>query len=161
MIKYLLALSFLLAGCNSQQSAAVGACESFIKERLRSPSSYKQISVDDLGPSFKNDGRDIKMLTVEYDAANAYGTPIRGKQMCTFDVDQSGNFIDKDVEFAAKMASIRADSEYAPCCELNKNDRLSADPLKAADDAAAAAAAAMKAADEAIAAARKDPGGAK
>ncbi|HEX8573999.1 MAG TPA: hypothetical protein VF759_14740, partial [Allosphingosinicella sp.] len=75
-------LPIILCGCNPVQSQAVQACEVFIKERLRSPSTYKRISGDALGPAFENDGRRVKMVTIEYDAANAYGTPIRGSQQC-------------------------------------------------------------------------------
>ena len=158
---WVLIAAMLLAGCNKAENDAVRACETFIKERLRSPSTYKKISDDGVGPAFKHDGRNIKMVLIEYDAANAYGTPIRGSQQCVFEVDKAGNYLDKDLEHAAKMSSIGADSEYAPCCLMDPKDRLSSDPEVAADQAEAAATAAMKAADEASAAAEKVMGDAK
>ena len=135
-----------LSGCNPAQSQAVQACETFIKERLRSPSTYKRISVDDLGPAFESDGRRIKMLTVEYDAANAYGTPIRGSQQCVFEVDEKGRF-SQEPEFAAKMSSIGADSEYSPCCLVDKGEGSSG---STSDDVNQTAADALNAADAAL-----------
>jgi hypothetical protein len=155
-VRYLLLITaILLGGCNSAEDAAVRACETFIKERLRSPSTYKKISDDGLGPSFKSEGRDVKMIAIEYDAANAYGTPIRGNQLCRFEVDKSGKFLDDDLEHAATMASIGADSEYAQCCMTDPKDRLSNDPEGAVDQTEAAATAALKAADDTSAATEK------
>ncbi|MFA7595899.1 MAG: hypothetical protein WCY92_06045 [Novosphingobium sp.] len=141
----------VVAGCNSAQNAAVGACEAFIKERLRSPSTYKQIGVDYSGVSFKSEGRDVRMVTVEYDAANAFGTPIRGNQQCVFEVDKSGNFAENP-DHAARMAAIDAD-EYSPCCLLDDDQKLSnkseADILKEAEVAVNAAKDAARAAGKA------------
>lgn len=161
-MRYLaLMIAIFLGGCITSEDSAVRACETFIKERLRSPSTYKKVSDDGLGPSFKIDGRYVKMIVIEYDAANAYGTPMRGNQQCLFEVDKNGKFLDEDLEHAAKMASIGADSEYAPCCIMDAKDRLSTDPEEAADQAEAAATAALKAADEALAAAEKAIGDVK
>jgi hypothetical protein len=115
-----LVIPLMLCSCDSAQSQAVQACEVFIKERLRSPSTYKRISGDSLGPAFESDGRRVKMVTLEYDAANAYGTPIRGIQQCVFEVNANGTF-KEDIEHAARMSSIGADSEYAPCCLLDRD----------------------------------------
>jgi hypothetical protein len=136
----------MLCSCNSAQNTAVEACEIFIKERLRSPSTYQRITSDGLGPSFESDGRRVKMITIEYDAANAYGTPIRGSQQCTFKVDGKGNFVD-DPKHAARMASIGADTDYAPCCTLDEDgtsaslsvDNLEAEAINATDSALNAA----------------------
>lgn len=139
----------VLTGCNPAKDVAVEACESFAKSRLRSPSTYKQISVDYSGVTFESDGRKVKMVNVEYDAANAYGTPIRGEQMCLFEVDNKGNYAD-DPAHAANMSAIGA-QEYTPCCLLDKEDKISG---KSADDivnqAEAAADAAELAASEAM-----------
>ena len=136
----------ILCGCNSAQSQAVQACEVFIKERLRSPSTYNRISGDSLGPAFESDGRRVKMVTLEYDAANAYGTPIRGSQQCIFEVDAKGKF-KEDINHAARMSAIGADTDFAPCCLLDKSGTASTlDPddltsgTNAVDDATAVAA---------------------
>jgi hypothetical protein len=141
-----LLLLLMLSGCNSVQKQAVQACEVFIREGLRSPSTYQRASVDDLGPAFEHEGRRVKMITVEYDAANAYGTPVRGSQQCVFEVNDKGAFVD-DLEHAARMASIGSDSEYSPCCLLDKSEKL---PRAASDDVGREADEALNAADAAL-----------
>jgi hypothetical protein len=143
-----------LSGCDALEDKSIKACESFIKARLRSPSTYKRIDATAYGVVIKSEGKNLKTVTVDYDAANAYGTPIRGDQMCSFEVDKGGNYLDRDLEHTATMASIGADSEYAPCCLIDKKDRLSDDPMKASAEAKASANAALKAADEAETAAK-------
>jgi len=60
---------FLLGSCHDR---SLDVCDDAIKATLRSPSTYKRISIDGGYGSF----------TVQYDAANAYGTPIRGNGRC-------------------------------------------------------------------------------
>lgn len=114
----------MLAGCNPAKDeakvAATEACEIFVKERIRSPSTYVQVSVDDDGVIFKDSGRDVKMVIIEYDAANAFGTPVRGSQQCVFEVDEKGNYAE-DPAHAAKMSAIGS-GEHTPCCLLDKDD---------------------------------------
>jgi len=145
-----------LAGCNLLPgNQAIQACEIFIKERLRSPSTYKQIDAEYSGVTFKSDNRDVRMVTIEYDAANAYGTPIRGNQQCVFEINKNGNFA-VDPAHAARMSSIGAASDYSPCCLLDEEDKLSnnsdADILREAE---AAVNAAQEASDAAEAAANE------
>jgi hypothetical protein len=119
----MIAICAILTGCNPAKDAAVGACESFVKDRLRSPSTYKQISVDYSGVRFESNGRDVRMVNIKYDAANAYGTPIRGDQQCMFEVDKKGNYAE-DPAHAARISAIGAE-EYTPCCLLDKDDKIS------------------------------------
>lgn len=112
-----------LPACSPTKDAAINACEVFIKERLRSPSTYKQVGVDYSGVTFKSQGRDVRMVTIEYDAANAYGTPIRNDQQCLFEVDSKGNYTE-DPAHAASMSAIGAE-EYTPCCLLDRKDKIS------------------------------------
>lgn len=101
MLKWSVPLAALtLAGCGRPD---VKACEIFIKDGLRSPSTYRLISMSEQDekvskpPLPKEAGElermaweqdkaqhGIRSLILEYDAANAYGTPIRGHQVCTF-----------------------------------------------------------------------------
>jgi hypothetical protein len=150
-----LAILFVLILSGCQQNAAISACETFIKERLRAPSTYKKISDDGVSSAFEFDGKTIKMVTIEYDAANAYGTPIRESQQCTFEVDKSGSFVEKDLGHAARMASIGSDPDYGSCCVADNKNRLPDDPDKAVAAAIDSANAAMKAANEAEEAALK------
>lgn len=50
-------------------------CDKAIQADLRSPSTYKRVSVDGSAGVYK----------ISYDAANAYGTPIRSKGQCFAD----------------------------------------------------------------------------
>lgn len=77
--------ALLLAGCGGPKGLA--ECESAIKENLRSPSTYKRVSV---GDEVVLDGE--RTFEIEYDAANAYGTPIREDAACDFDAE-TGRFI--------------------------------------------------------------------
>jgi hypothetical protein len=146
----LLASAFALCGCS--QNAAIDACESFIKERLRSPSTYRQVAAEYSGVTFRNEGRNVLMATVEYDAANAFGTPIRGSQQCVFEVDRRGNFLDNP-EHAAQMAAIGAPAEFAPCCIIERNGSAPDNAEQAAEEAMRAADDALNASDEAMKAA--------
>ena len=69
----LLVVSVALSGCQYQ---ALSACDEKIKQELRSPSSYTRISAD----SYESE--DVINVSIEYDAANAYGTLIREKAYC-------------------------------------------------------------------------------
>lgn len=94
-------------------------CETVIKERLRAPSTYKRISVDvdkdpltrseyvellrseDTGPGLTSALLEQQAagkhnptrytLWISYDAANAYGTPIRSKSRCAY-VSHTGDW---------------------------------------------------------------------
>lgn len=74
---YLLILPLIvLGGCERQAQG----CEDAIKRELRSPSTFEVINTywtSPIGP----DKTHISVM-VEYDAANAYGTPIRSKVWC-------------------------------------------------------------------------------
>jgi hypothetical protein len=105
-----------LAGCNTPSSRATRACETFIKERLRSPSTYKPAKTEFSGVAFKSGGQSVKMVTIDYDADNAYGTPIRDSQQCLFAVNETGNFVDSDLDHVAKMSAIGSADKYASCC---------------------------------------------
>jgi len=68
------------AACDGPGDAAIKACEVFVKERLRSPSTYQRIEAS----SFIEVGGEHGWASIQYDAANAYGTPIRNQQTCRF-----------------------------------------------------------------------------
>jgi hypothetical protein len=107
----LLPFAFLGSGCDAVKGPEeVRACEAFIKERLRSPSTYKRAEAnsygaepiskaeflkmyvgdrpDDLAKLLKTRAEAnrlaIKRVFVKYDADNAYGTPVRDLEMCEF-----------------------------------------------------------------------------
>lgn len=70
----------LLTGCNE----AVTACENVIKRDLRSPSTYERVSADHYRL------QNSITVSIEYDAANAYGTPVRETTSCTVPFNADG-----------------------------------------------------------------------
>lgn len=105
--------SLLLSGCNPLESKLISACESVFKERLRSPSGYQRVKVDEYRTEISGDewlenanAREtaivganqitadaivkygwqpaVYRVFVEHDTPNAFGTPIRGTFMCEF-----------------------------------------------------------------------------
>lgn len=56
--------------------ANVRYCEFALLETLKAPATYKRVSAATAGA-----GRDV---TLRFDAANSYGTPLRGSATCAF-----------------------------------------------------------------------------
>ena len=97
----LLSSSALLSACGEPE---VEACEEFIKDGLKSPSSYKRASVSKLDETISqemflenhgkidtfdkhwlDDGRlTQRIVAIEYDADNSFGASIRGAGICEF-----------------------------------------------------------------------------
>lgn len=100
-----------LSGCDRTKSDFVAACESAIKDTLRSPSGYKQIKVDysttelnyetyiqyigkeEASKLYKSQIESLKSgennpvvlhALVEFDAPNAYGTAVRAVNRCEY-----------------------------------------------------------------------------
>ncbi|WP_454000737.1 hypothetical protein [Afipia felis] len=96
-------ISLLCAACNPTESGFIKACESAIKERLSSPSSYSRIdvtqstepaSLDEMYASEpavlalykRNNAKAVRHVAIfTYDASNALGVKIRGAAKCTDD----------------------------------------------------------------------------
>lgn len=146
-MRIMLALAALaLASCSSQKTLAVDACEGYIKAGLRSPSTYKVVETTLNDPIKADSGRFVRTISISYDAANAFGTPIRGAEICSFVVDSSGNFA-KNLKVEADLASARrALGEGGGCCISPQVKTPSQDPVADASSAEAAASAAVAAA---------------
>lgn len=88
-----LCLAPMLTGCEafaSGEEQAARACESFVTDQLRSPSTYNRVNV---AHAPHHAGKSFRYVSISYDADNAFGTPIRGAQVCAFKVDpNSGEF---------------------------------------------------------------------
>lgn len=67
-----------LSGCTDSR---VDGCEDAIKNTLKSPSSYKRVEAKTVGSS--SDA--TSLIEIKYDAANTYGTLIRGSGTCFYD----------------------------------------------------------------------------
>lgn len=76
-----------LQGCSFDyfDDPAVKACRVDLKSQLRSPSTYREIETNLVSVA------GINSVSVSYDAANAYGTPVRGAHNCNY-LLYDGNF---------------------------------------------------------------------
>lgn len=108
---FLAASTVLLSGCSFFDGQFVTACETALKKYLRSPSGYQRISVERVDipwskEEFENFLSDQKTklqienyrmqyasaelkpmkfgLLISYDAPNAFGTKVRGKDACEY-----------------------------------------------------------------------------
>ena len=110
-VRYLFALlaSFGLASCDaltSNEEHAFQVCEGYIAQGLRSPSTYNRVSAiaEPAEP-----GQTLRTVYVEYDAANAYGTAIRGAEGCIFNVAaDTGEFPNRN---ALELGALEASAE--------------------------------------------------
>jgi hypothetical protein len=116
-----IALPLMLAGCGDRPEVA--GCESFIKDSLKSPASYRRVSVSirdhptneaELKTLYgqhvfivgKSPG--LRIVSITSDAANSYGTPIRSTEECAFKLNEGKvdeTFLESDVQ--------RAESQHA------------------------------------------------
>ncbi|KQM37935.1 hypothetical protein ASE59_11585 [Sphingomonas sp. Leaf10] len=93
----------MLASCASPQQAeppAIAQCREYLLKKLKAPSTYKQIQADQVK---MDDGK--WSVVIQYDAANAYGTPIRDNQVCRYpdlnDQPDTRKYIDFDEDLVA------------------------------------------------------------
>lgn len=119
----------LLTGC---QRAEVRACQDFIKDGLKSPSSYKLVSSDvrdekltesnflaETGQkpsdidrrSLRYGDSELRLISISYDAQNSYGTALRSTEICAFrfhgDQQPSTEVLKSRLLFAESTRSFR------------------------------------------------------
>jgi hypothetical protein len=110
------ALTVVLSGCSmAGGQPEVTACEEFIKSALRSPSTFKSVSSKS-SDSKSGDGKGVREIFIEYDAANAFGTPIRGSQICTFDL-VDGKVLNPDVAVTFAKSDRVLGMGDGSCCQ--------------------------------------------
>lgn len=131
-----LSLFLLVGGCGMMQPE-IADCEDGVKSALRSPSTYKRIKAD----SMRMTNLDPVQIWVslEYDAANVYGTPIRDTKTCKYKLNGSGG--------ADLSSADAAEKEF----DAGSDKRL-AQYLKSRDSVTRDAAAALQSLNEAQAA---------
>lgn len=137
-----LAISLMLPGCEKirqWRDPAINACREQLIEKLKSPSSYKEIEVTtDSSPiskieymrltsslhpresSIDRKNPAIYSVVITYDAENSFGTALRSKEMCQFVADHVGQPpSDFSTKAAADIASGHTNpetGEVEPCC---------------------------------------------
>ena len=125
-----------LGACDSNQ---VQACETQLKDKLKSPASYKRVSLDvtQIPKSIHDPPYDE--VTITYDAANSYNALLRDKEMCFFHPGTTDRFDPYGFESSGTVDMNATD--------MNATDL---DVNAATAEATAAADAALNAADEAV-----------
>lgn len=97
----------LLGGCDlltSNEEHAFRICEAHIQKQLRSPATYARVkAISAPAPVAGN----IRTVHIEYDASNAFGTPVRGVEGCAFEVGDDGKFPNRSrLEIGASQAAL-------------------------------------------------------
>ena len=77
-----------LAACGRTGPTNVSLCEDAIKSTLKAPSTYRRVSVDNMGGP--------RHLTFEYDAQNSFGVPLRGYGYCDIDGSMKAHWLEID-----------------------------------------------------------------
>jgi hypothetical protein len=117
-------LSALAAFCGcSASNDAIEVCEEQVLQALRSPSTYKRVSAEASPPL---PGQSAWVVSISYDADNAFGTPVRGGYLCAFKASDDGKLPTKtEMETAAILARTAAITnpeqnpqrlDVFPCC---------------------------------------------
>lgn len=133
-------IALALAGCDKPD---VKACETFIKSGLKAPSTYRRVSVTERLQSFPNwtafrseTGSErktllemmgqkepshptIRIVAIEYDAANAFGVALRSGEVCAFEEGQNEQTRDMVLSSAQRRRDYAAKPPAGlkyPCC---------------------------------------------
>lgn len=83
----ILALAVMVSGCVTDPPE-VKKCESALLAKLKSPATYKRISVSDMLISERK--MRYQSVDIKYDAENSYGALIRDTESCFYPVELSG-----------------------------------------------------------------------
>lgn len=137
-------LALTLAGC---EKAEIGACETFVKEGLRSPGSYRRAAADlashdmsladfrkvtgdkpggaleELAAQSKRRG--IRTVTLHYDAQNAFGATVRETSQCLFRTEDGELSGDADETVAAVMAGSKSERDFRELLRSGAGARVS------------------------------------
>lgn len=88
---------FVLTGCDGLLRSEIKDCEAQLLGELRSPSTYKRIDASSIRA---NNEQTVRIV---YDAANAYGTPIRGTKLCAYPVKGGAVLVDQRIDYDARI----------------------------------------------------------
>jgi hypothetical protein len=75
------AATLLLSGCDKPE---IKACEAWIKDGLKAPSTYKRLSAESrLEPAVKPRA-EHQVVLIGYEAQNSFGVPLASAEQCQF-----------------------------------------------------------------------------
>lgn len=140
MWRELVALFCLCVSLTSCDSNQVQACETHLKDKLKSPASYKRVSLDSLQIPKSIHDPPYDEVTITYDAANSYNALLRDKEMCFFHPGTTDRFDPYGFEGDTPV-------------DMNATDMNAVDMNATDYDINAATTAATRAADDALRAA--------
>ena len=150
--RHLWLLSILMTGACDKiaefTNPGVGACKTFVSDHLKAPSTLHIVSLNTSerpismaewdrlhGGIFESTGRRIRAdnpamsrVSIEYDSANSFGTPIRGMQVCDFPVRRIGETpwsleAKQMVEIVEGKENGTSDSPLKCCAEAFAKDK--------------------------------------
>lgn len=104
-----LAISVSLAGCDAILSPEIKDCEQQLLRELRAPATYNRIESDTTAmdhlkpPEF--------WVSIKYDAANAFGTPIRGEKICRYALADNRADLHHPIDIGAPLAGLDSPAE--------------------------------------------------
>ncbi|MFO1256258.1 MAG: hypothetical protein U1E37_11420 [Sphingomonadaceae bacterium] len=99
-----LAILVSLAGCDAILSPEIEDCEQQLLRELRAPATYNRIKSDTTvmdhlkPPEF--------WVSIKYDAANAFGTPIRGEKICRYALVEGRADLNRPIDVGAPLAGL-------------------------------------------------------
>lgn len=106
----LVATALILTGC-ARSSPQIEACEQSLKWSLKTPDSYKRINAS--GIKIPDHKPPYYSVSIEYDAANVYGTLIRETKLCAFKLDASGAPTTDEISLSDLFSGAADDLEKA------------------------------------------------
>ncbi len=82
------AIAIILAGCDSSNKplkySTINDASEIIKQNIKTPSSFKLISGEEIWSGTNTVGQPVYIVRVEYDAQNTFGAIIRNRNLVAF-----------------------------------------------------------------------------
>ena len=107
-----------VSGCSLVEPAEWGACRSYLESKLKAPSTLKVIKTSSVDVPYPNPT--YKAVSIEYDAANAFGTPIRGTQTCSFPLRDGKPVVSLYIDHDSEVNNVLSGTGiYDPSADLS------------------------------------------
>lgn len=112
-----IAVILTLAGCSKPPAPEIKDCESNLLSKLKAPSTYKRAAVSSIRISDAKS--EYQSVSIDYDAQNSYGAPIRDKEICVYPIDGDTVRTDLSIDPSADLESALAgEGYYAPNAKM-------------------------------------------
>lgn len=94
----------VLTSCSVAEPAEWGSCRAYLEGKLAAPSTLKVIRTNSTDVPYPDPT--YRVVSLEYDAANAFGTPIRGKQSCSFPLRNGRPVVDRYIDHDSEVGNV-------------------------------------------------------